>query len=229
MSMQRNQALTEGADLCLQLTVPLDPVMWYKPKRALGGPGDISIPSMAAEGFLDFEGELCIVLSRDARDVKVEDASDYILGFTIGNDLTARSYQDPKRSGGQFTRCKAFDGFAPLGPILTNKKTFGALEDKRIVTKVNGRVFQDSPCDMIHSPEVLISFLSQGTTLPAGTVIMTGSPPGIGYFQNPKYSLRDGDIVEPDENSPVTLVKLSYRWPLPQGSVAMMTPAVMLK
>lgn len=92
----------------------------------------------------------------------MEDASDYILGFTVGNDLTARSYQDPKRSGGQFTRCKAFDGFAPLGPVLTNGKTFGALKDKRIVTKVNGKVLQDSLCDMIHSPETLISFLSQG-------------------------------------------------------------------
>ncbi|KAF5648790.1 fumarylacetoacetate hydrolase family [Fusarium sp. NRRL 25303] len=135
MNMQRSRTLTERADIRLQLTVPLDPVMWYKPKRALGGPGDISVPPTAAENFLDFEGELCIVLSRDARDVKVEDASDYILGFTVGNDLTARSYQDPKRSGGQFTRCKAFDGFAPLGPVLTNGKTFGALKDKRIVTK----------------------------------------------------------------------------------------------
>uniref|UniRef100_A0A0D2Y3I2 Fumarylacetoacetase-like C-terminal domain-containing protein n=1 Tax=Fusarium oxysporum (strain Fo5176) TaxID=660025 RepID=A0A0D2Y3I2_FUSOF len=178
------------------LPVPLDPVMWYKPRRALAGPGEVPIPPIAANGFLDYEGELCIVLSRDARDVKVEEASDYILGYTIGNDLTARSYQDPKRGGGQFTRCKAYDGFAPLGPILTNAKTFGGVGDKKITTKVNGTVFQNSLCDLIHSPETLVSFLSQGTTLPAGTVIMTGSPPGIGYFQNPKLNLKDGDIVE---------------------------------
>ncbi|KAI8649181.1 FAA-hydrolase domain-containing protein [Fusarium keratoplasticum] len=109
--------------------------MWYKPRRALAGPGEVSIPPIAANGFLDYEGELCIVLSRHARDVKVEEASDYILGYTIGNDLTARSYQDPKRGGGQFTRCKAYDGFAPLGPILTNAKTFGSVGDKRIITK----------------------------------------------------------------------------------------------
>ncbi|KAL7760771.1 hypothetical protein ACKLNR_007306 [Fusarium oxysporum f. sp. zingiberi] len=178
------------------LPVPLDPVMWYKPRRALAGPGEVRIPPIAANGFLDYEGELCIVLSRDARDVKVEEASDYILGYTIGNDLTARFYQDPKRGGGQFTRCKAYDGFAPLGPILTNAKTFRGVGDKKITTKVNGTVFQNSLCDLIHSPETLVSFLSQGTTLPAGTVIMTGSPPGIGYFQNPKLNLKDGDIVE---------------------------------
>ncbi|KAH7267927.1 2-hydroxyhepta-2,4-diene-1,7-dioate isomerase [Fusarium solani] len=178
------------------LPVPLDPVMWYKPRRALAGPGEVPIPPIAANGFLDYEGELCIVLSRDARDVKVEEAPDYILGYTIGNDLTARFYQDPKRGGGQFTRCKAYDGFAPLGPILTNAKTFGGVGDKKITTKVNGTVFQNSLCDLIHGPETLVSFLSQGTTLPAGTVIMTGSPPGIGYFQNPKLNLKDGDIVE---------------------------------
>ncbi|TVY70926.1 Uncharacterized protein Focb16_v000003 [Fusarium oxysporum f. sp. cubense] len=180
----------------VKLPVPLDPVMWYKPRRALAGPGEVRIPPIAANGFLDYEGELCIVLSRDARDVKVEEASDYILGYTIGNDLTARFYQDPKRGGGQFTRCKAYDGFAPLGPILTNAKTFRGVGDKKIITKVNGTVFQNSLCDLIHSPETLVSFLSQGTTLPAGTVIMTGSPPGIGYFQNPKLNLKDGDIVE---------------------------------
>ncbi|QKD48523.1 2-hydroxyhepta-2,4-diene-1,7-dioate isomerase [Fusarium oxysporum Fo47] len=178
------------------LPVPLDPVMWYKPRRALAGPGEVPIPPIAANGFLDYEGELCIVLSRDARDVKVEEASDYVLGYTIGNDLTARFYQDPKRGGGQFTRCKAYDGFAPLGPVLTNAKTFGGVGDKKITTKVNDTVFQNSLCDLIHSPETLVSFLSQGTSLPAGTVIMTGSPPGIGYFQNPKLNLKDGDIVE---------------------------------
>ncbi|KAH7160513.1 2-hydroxyhepta-2,4-diene-1,7-dioate isomerase [Dactylonectria estremocensis] len=188
------------------LTVPLDPVMWYKPKRALGGPGDVLIPPAAANKFLDFEGELCIVLSRDARDVSMENATDYILGYTAGNDLTARFYQDPKRCGGQFTRCKAFDGFAPLGPILTSAEAFGSLDNKSIVTRVNGKVFQNSPCDLIHGPDAIISFLSQGTTLPAGTVIMTGSPPGIGYFQNPKYSLKDNDTVEIEISSIGTLV-----------------------
>lgn len=103
-----------------------------------------------------------MVTSKDARNVTVEEASDYILGYTVGNDLTARMFQDPKRCGGQFTRCKAFDGFAPLGPVLVSAKAFGNAQDARILVKVNGKVFQDSPCDLIHSPASLISFLSQG-------------------------------------------------------------------
>ncbi|KAH6984444.1 hypothetical protein BKA56DRAFT_630870 [Ilyonectria sp. MPI-CAGE-AT-0026] len=194
-----------------ELTVPLDPVMWYKPKRALNGPGDILIPKAAAHSFLDFEGELTIVLSKDTRDVSVEEAADYILGYTVGNDLTARMFQDPKRAGGQFTRCKAFDGFAPLGPVLTSAAAFGSLDDKRILTKVNGKVFQDSAIDLIHGPSTLISFLSQGTTLPAGTVIMTGSPPGIGYFQTPKYSLKNEDTVEIEIASITLTNKMTFR------------------
>ncbi|VUC29697.1 unnamed protein product [Clonostachys rosea] len=169
----------EEANVRLQLTVPLDPVMWYKPRRALRGPGQVAIPKVAANNFLDFEGELVVVTSKDALNVSVEDAPGYILGYTVGNDLTARGYQDPKRGGQQFTRCKAFDGFAPLGPVLANAQSFGDTAGRRIVTKVNGKVFQDSDC----------------TTLPAGSMIMTGSPPGIGYFSNPKYELRDGDVV----------------------------------
>ncbi|CAH0057991.1 unnamed protein product [Clonostachys solani] len=206
----------EEANVRLQLTVPLDPVMWYKPRRALRGPGQVVIPKVAADNFPDFEvfhtgvllshlmfevmltvrqGELVIVTSKDALNVSIEDAPGYILGYTVGNDLTARGYQDPKRGGQQFTRCKAFDGFAPLGPVLANAQSFGDTAGKRIVTKVNGKVFQDSYCDLINDAATLVSFLSQGTTLPAGSMIMTGSPPGIGYFSNPQYQLRDGDVV----------------------------------
>ena len=108
------------------------------------------------------QGELTIVTSKDARDVSVEDAHDYILGYTVGNDLTARMFQDPKRGGGQFTRCKAFDGFAPLGPILTSARAFGPVQNAKITLKVNGKVFQNSRCALIHEPAKLISFLSQG-------------------------------------------------------------------
>tara|TARA_R110002003_G_scaffold202_10_gene15732 strand:+ start:17437 stop:17817 length:381 start_codon:yes stop_codon:yes gene_type:complete len=108
------------------------------------------------------KGELTIVTSKDARDVSVENAHNYILGYTVGNDLTARMFQDPKRGGGQYTRCKAFDGFAPFGPVLTSASAFGSTKDAKITLRVNGKVFQDSRCDLIHQPEQLISFLSQG-------------------------------------------------------------------
>ncbi|KAH7230302.1 hypothetical protein B0J15DRAFT_530733 [Fusarium solani] len=155
-------------------------------------------------------GELTIATSKDARDVSVEEASNYILGYTVGTDLTARSYQDPKRGGGQFTRCKAFDGFAPLGPVLTTAEAFGDLEGHRIITKVNGKVFQDSAClrpdPWISSfDELPLSGRTIGTTLPAGTVIMMGSPPGTGYFQNPKCKLKNGDVAKVGVSSIGTL------------------------
>jgi len=175
---------------------PENPAMWYKPARAIANPSsDIPIPKICQENFLDYEGELVIVTSKNARDVSVEDASSYILGYTAGNDLTARLFQDPKRCAGQYTYAKAFDNFAPLGPTLISPAVFEA-QAKHLKTRVNGKVVQDSPLDFVFSANQIISFLSQGTTLEAGTAIMTGTPAGIGYFSKPQYSLKDGDVVE---------------------------------
>lgn len=102
-----------------------------------------------------------IVTSRPAKNVSEDEAKDYILGFTVGNDLTLRLFQDPRRCGGQFTYAKAFDKFAPIGPSLLSYKAFTE-KRRRIVTKVNGKVYQDSPIELIHSPQKLVSFLSQG-------------------------------------------------------------------
>jgi 2-keto-4-pentenoate hydratase/2-oxohepta-3-ene-1,7-dioic acid hydratase in catechol pathway len=170
--------------------------MWYKPKQSFAGPGIIPIPKIAQANFLDFEGELTIITSKDAKDVSVEDAPSYILGYTVGNDLTARLFQAPTTGGGQFTYAKAFDKFAPMGPALINAVAFGPIAKKRIRTSINGRVVQDSPMDLIWGLAELVSFLSQGRTLPAGTAIMTGTPAGVGWFQKPQYSLKDGDLVE---------------------------------
>jgi 2-keto-4-pentenoate hydratase/2-oxohepta-3-ene-1,7-dioic acid hydratase in catechol pathway len=170
--------------------------MWYKPAEALANPGVIPVPKVAQDHFFDFEGEFTIVTSKAAKDVSVEDAPSYILGYTIGNDLTARHFQKPDFSGGQFTYAKAFDKFAPLGPVLVSPAAFGELGKNTIKTTINGRVVQDSPLDLIWGPAELVSFLSQGRTLPAGTAIMTGTPAGVGWFQEPQYSLKDGDVVE---------------------------------
>jgi 2-keto-4-pentenoate hydratase/2-oxohepta-3-ene-1,7-dioic acid hydratase in catechol pathway len=97
----------------------------------------------------------------------------------IGNDLTARLFQDPSRAGGQFTRAKAFDNFAPAGPFLANKKLFGGLEGKKVRTTVNGKVMQDSALDLIHGPAKLVSFLSIGTSPDA--VCLTNT-----FFSPPK-------------------------------------------
>jgi len=178
------------------LAVPTTPPMWYKPPQALAGPGDVGIPKTAQENFLDFEGEFTIITSKDAKDITVEEAPQYILGYTIGNDLTARLFQDPKRGGGQYSFAKSFDNFAPLGPVIVNGEHFGPWGEKTLKTAVNGRIVQDSPLDLIWGPAELVSFLSQGRTLPAHTAIMTGTPSGVGWFQKPQYSLKDGDVVD---------------------------------
>lgn len=170
--------------------------MWYKPSEALANPGTVPIPKLAQESFLDFEGEFTIVTSKTAKDISVEEAPSYILGYTIGNDLTARHFQGPALSGGQFTYAKSFDKFAPLGPALISPAAFGEVSKNTIKTSINGKVVQDSPLDLIWGPAELVSFLSQGRTLPAGTAIMTGTPAGVGWFQDPQYSLKDGDVVE---------------------------------
>ncbi|KFZ23492.1 hypothetical protein V502_02030 [Pseudogymnoascus sp. VKM F-4520 (FW-2644)] len=179
-----------------KLTVPKNPPMWYKPVESLADPGEVLIPKTAQGNFLDFEGELTIVTSKVAKDVTVEQAPEYILGYTIGNDLTARLFQDPKSGGGQFSFAKAFDKFAPLGPALISADALGPLREKHIKTTINGRTVQDSPIDLIWGPAELVSFLSKGRTLPAGTAIMTGTPSGVGWFQKPQYSLQDGDVVD---------------------------------
>lgn len=92
----------------------------------------------------------------------VEQAQDYILGYTVGNDLTARLFQDPRASGGQFSFAKAFDNFAPLGPAIISAESFGVVHEKTIKTTINGRVVQDSPLDLIWGPAQLVSFLSKG-------------------------------------------------------------------
>jgi 2-keto-4-pentenoate hydratase/2-oxohepta-3-ene-1,7-dioic acid hydratase in catechol pathway len=101
------------------------------------------------------------VISKTGRDIPVADAGNYILGYTVGNDLTARLFQDPKKSGGQFTFAKGFDNFAPLGPRLVSPAAFEA-QARNLVTKINGKVVQDSPIDFVFSVHQIVSFLSQG-------------------------------------------------------------------
>jgi 2-keto-4-pentenoate hydratase/2-oxohepta-3-ene-1,7-dioic acid hydratase in catechol pathway len=136
-----------------------------------------------------------VILRGPTKSISKADAASSILGYTVGNDLTARLFQDPKKSGGQYTFAKAFDKFAPLGPRLVHPSKFKPSE-ATVTTRVNGKVVQDSPLDFIVSVEDLVFFLAQGTTIPYGSAIMTGTPAGVGWFQKPQMSLKDGDVVE---------------------------------
>lgn len=182
----------------VQLQVPSNPVIFTKPADALAGPYDDIPIHPTAISQLDYEGELSVVIGRDAKNVSAANALSYVLGYTVGNDVSARNYQLPASvSGSQFGYAKSFDKFAPIGPAVTLASEITDPQKLRYTTKVNGEVRQKTGTDdMIWRIDQIIEHLSRGTTLRKGTVIMTGTPSGVGIFSEPKAFLKDGDIVE---------------------------------
>lgn len=163
---------------------PAEPMLFLKPNTAVIGPNDAIVRPAQSERT-DFEGELAVVIGRIAKNVSAENALDYVLGYTIGNDVTARDLQ---RSDGQWSRAKGFDTFCPLGPAIETDFDLGG--GARVVTRVNGEVRQDGPIsDMVHSVPDIIAYASAAFTLLPGDVILTGTPAGVGPFQA-------GDVVE---------------------------------
>ena len=181
----------------MQLTVPTNPVVFTKPADALAGPYEDVPVHPDAQSQLDYEGELCVIISKDCKNVSEARALDYVLGYAVGNDVSARNFQAPVTvSGGQFGYAKSFDKFAPLGPAILMAEGVDP-QKLRYTTKVNGDLRQETGTDdMIWSVKQIIAHLSRGTTLRKGTVIMTGTPSGVGLFMEPKGFLKDGDIVE---------------------------------
>ena len=171
--------------------------MFTKPADALAGPLDDIHIHPDTQTMLDYEGELTVIIGKDGKNVSEADALQYVLGYTCGNDVSARNYQLPDTSGGQFCYAKSFDGFAPIGPCIVSTAEVPNPQDLRLTTRVNGQVRQQSSTsDMIFSVAKIISHLSRGTTLRKGTVIQTGTPSGVGLFMEPKGFLRSGDVVE---------------------------------
>lgn len=179
------------------LRVPPYPVVFTKPADALAGPlDDVSIHP-DAQGMLDYEGELTVVIGKDAKNVSEADALQYVLGYTVGNDVSARNFQLPDTSGGQFCYAKSFDGFAPIGPVIVASSLVADPQKLHLVTKVNGELRQETETsDMIFSVAKIIAHLSRGTTLRKGTIIQSGTPSGVGLFMEPKGFLKNGDVVE---------------------------------
>ncbi|KAE8423592.1 hypothetical protein BDV36DRAFT_306107 [Aspergillus pseudocaelatus] len=177
------------------LAYPTYPAVFTKPADALAGPFEGISIHPDAQSFLDYEGELTVVIGRDALNVSEESALDYVLGYTAGNDVSARNFQVPEASGGQYCYAKSFDKFGPIGHTIVSAEQILDPQALWLRTRVNGVVKQEtSTGDMIFGVKKIISHLSRGTTLRKGTVIMTGTPSGVGYFR--KEPLQDGDIVE---------------------------------
>ncbi|CAJ2511997.1 Uu.00g076220.m01.CDS01 [Anthostomella pinea] len=186
---------THALEASLQVTKT--PPLWTKPAATLANPGqDILMNDHCATSFPDYEGELVFVTSRTCKDLTESEAADAILGYTIGNDLSCRLFQLPTQGGGQFFYAKAFDNFAPIGPTLVSKDEFSM--SKKLTLRVNGEIRQEADFekDMVFSPAKVLSFMSQGTTIPAYTAVMSGTPAGVGAFMKPKQFLKNGDVVE---------------------------------
>ncbi|KAF2837731.1 hypothetical protein M501DRAFT_136675 [Patellaria atrata CBS 101060] len=179
------------------LTVPPYPVIFTKPPDALAGPLDEVPVHPSAQEMLDYEGELTIIIGKDAKNVSEADALNYILGYTSGNDVSARNFQLPEVSGGQFCYAKSFDAFAPIGPAIVHPSLVPDPQGLKLWTKVNGEVRQESGTnDMIWSVAKIVEHVTRGTTVRKGTVVMTGTPSGVGLFMSPKGFIKDGDEVE---------------------------------
>ncbi len=175
--------------------IPEHPVLFIKAANALHNPGDpIVIPNIAP-GQVDYECELAVVIGKAAKNVTREEALSYVLGYTCANDVSARRWQ--KEGGGkQWCRGKSFDTFCPLGPCLVTPDDISNPNNLKIHTTLNGEMMQDSTtADMIFDVPTVISFLSEGTTLLPGTVILTGTPQGVGFARNPPVFLKNGDQV----------------------------------
>jgi 2-keto-4-pentenoate hydratase/2-oxohepta-3-ene-1,7-dioic acid hydratase in catechol pathway len=179
--------------------IPQYPVLFMKSAGAVQHPGDpILLPQWLASAKVDYECELAIIIGKAAKNVPRGQALDYIAGYACANDVSARDWQ--KEGGGsQWCRGKTFDTFMPLGPWLVTTEEAGDGSGRRISTKVNGKTLQDSTTsDMIFDIPTLIEFYSGSTTLLPGTVILTGTPQGVGMAHTPPRWLKDGDecVVE---------------------------------
>jgi 2-keto-4-pentenoate hydratase/2-oxohepta-3-ene-1,7-dioic acid hydratase in catechol pathway len=154
----------------------------------------IRIPSIC-DDEVDYEAELAVVIGKSCCNVSPEEVYDYILGYTAANDVSARIWQLEKGDG-QWCRGKSFDTFGPLGPVLVTPDQIGDPDNLAIKTVLNGQVVQQSSTsNMIRTVGELVSFLAQDTTLLPGTVILTGTPEGVGWARDPKLMLKKGDVV----------------------------------
>jgi 2-keto-4-pentenoate hydratase/2-oxohepta-3-ene-1,7-dioic acid hydratase in catechol pathway len=176
------------------MAIPERPVLFLKPTSTVIGPEDaIVLPPDSDE--VDYEAELAVVIGRTARDVSEADALRYVLGYTCANDVSARDWQ--LRLDRQWARGKSFDTFCPLGPAIVTPDEIPDPGALAIRMRVSGETLQSSrTSDLIFSVPEIIAYLSRGMTLLPGTVIITGTPEGVGMGRTPPRWLKPGDICE---------------------------------
>jgi 2-keto-4-pentenoate hydratase/2-oxohepta-3-ene-1,7-dioic acid hydratase in catechol pathway len=174
---------------------PKQPLLFAMYANAITGPDEPIIrPAMSQQ--VDFEAELAVVIGRRGRQIPAEQAVDYIAGYTIVNDVSARDLQF---SDGQWLRAKSFDTFAPMGPYLVTRNTLRDGDGLDIELRLNGQTMKKSNTrNLIFKVPELVSFISKIMTLEVGDVIATGTPSGVGFVRNPPVFMKAGDVVEID-------------------------------
>jgi len=184
----RDHAAETGA------AIPQEPVIFMKATSSLSGPNDDVIIPRGSEKT-DWEVELAIVIGRRASYVNEAEAMDCVAGYVLHNDYSERTFQLER--GGQWSKGKSCDTFAPLGPFLATKDEIPDANNLRMWLKVNGEVKQDSnTSNMIFKVPQVVSYVSQFMSLLPGDVISTGTPAGVGLGHKPPFYLKDGDEVE---------------------------------
>jgi 2-keto-4-pentenoate hydratase/2-oxohepta-3-ene-1,7-dioic acid hydratase in catechol pathway len=176
--------------------VPERPMLFLKATSSLQNPGDpIELPRKLASHEVDYECELAVVIGRKCKNATRANALDYVLGYTCANDVSARDWQN-RLGGGQFSQGKSFDTFCPMGPVLVTADEIPDPNNLKIKTVLNGQAMQDwNTNDMVFDVRSLIEFLSGSKTLLPGTVILTGTPHGVGFARKPPVFLKPGDTV----------------------------------
>ncbi|MGV9168685.1 MAG: fumarylacetoacetate hydrolase family protein [Promethearchaeia archaeon] len=174
-------------------TVPDFPVIFAKFPSSVANPNEeIPIPQMT--GHLDWEVELGVIIGKNCKNVTEDDALDYVAGYTIINDLSARDLQ---HDDGQWVRGKSLDGLCPMGPCIVTVDELGSADDLKMYTKVNGVTKQDSTtANLLFGVHEIVSYLSKFFTLEPGDVIATGTPSGVGFARDPPEFLCPGDEME---------------------------------
>ena len=180
----------------MEKPIPEHPVVTMKSPTAVLAPGgQIVLPRFLPSDAVDYECELAIVIGKQCKNATKANALDHVLGYTAANDVSARDWQKIY-SGGQWCKGKTFDTFCPIGPVLVTPDEIGNPDALQIRTELNGEEVQCSnTSDMIFSVTDLIIFLSGSTTLAPGTVILTGTPTGVGVARQPQRFLQAGDQV----------------------------------
>ena len=185
----RDHAIESGA------AIPKEPILFNKYATALiGHGGSIMLPRVSQE--VDYEAELVIVVGKRGRNLKAAEGMNYVAGYTVGHDVSARDWQ-LKKEGKQWMVGKTFDTFAPIGPVIVTPEELSDPHNLRIRLRLNGQTMQDSnTSQMIFRVGEILAYISQVFTIEPGDLIFTGTPPGVGFARKPPVFLKSGDVVE---------------------------------